>query len=58
MLIIIDWSALVTSCIMASIVGIVTGLTNWLLTRRFIQHLEHLEESLRKKRSKEKNGNA
>jgi hypothetical protein len=54
MIIIIDWGMLVQSCITASVVGAVTGITNWLLNRQILRRLEKLEESRTKKKNGEK----
>ena len=53
MIIIIDWGTLVQSCITASIVGTVTGVTNWLLNRQILRRLEKIEESRDKKNKEE-----
>jgi hypothetical protein len=47
--IVINWDALANSivvgCITGSAIGVVTGLTNWLLNRQILRRLEKFEES-------------
>jgi len=42
-----DWNTLFTACITGSVVGAVTGLTNWLLNRHILANLERFEEKLK-----------
>ncbi len=52
----IDWNTLINACVTGSTVGVVTGLTNWLLNRHLLRNLERLEESIGGK--KKENNNA
>ena len=42
-----DWNTLWNACITGSVVGAVTGITNWLLTRHLINILDKFEDKIK-----------
>ena len=49
MIVVIDWSALLSACITASVVGAVTGVTQWMLNRHLLKNIERLEDKYKGK---------
>jgi len=50
----LNWDALINACITGSVVGAVTGITSWLLNRHFLRRLEQIEDSIKKRKEKER----